>query len=244
LLIAVYLPLHGLWRLFGQWSPWPTHFLRDAGRAAGIDVRIVGTPVRRDVLIVANHLSWLDILILAGASGTRFVAKAEVAAWPVLGFLAGLNRTVYVARGERADVRAQADQIRSGLADRQPVALFAEGTTGDGRGLRPFRASLLAALSPPLPRVVMQPVALDYGVDATLLAWRDTGVGEEMMRVLGLPGRRRVTIRFLAAVDPAQAGDRKALAAIAETRIAAALGLAADAPAQAALSIPRSPSLR
>jgi len=134
LLIGFYLPLHGLWRLCGRWSPWPTRFLREAGWAAGIDVRIVGTPVRRDVLIVANHLSWLDILILAGASGTRFVAKDEVTHWPVLGFLSGLNRTVYVSRGQRADVRAQADHIRSALADGQPVALarrlvaaFAEG---------------------------------------------------------------------------------------------------------------------
>jgi len=227
LLIAFYLPLHALWRLFGRWSPWPTRFLRDAGRAAGIDVRTVGTPVRRDVLIVANHLSWLDILILAGASGARFVAKDEVAHWPVLGFLAGLNRTVYVSRGQRAEVRAQADQIRSALAEGQPVALFAEGTTGDGTVLRPFRASLLAALSPPMPHVVMQPVAIDYGADATLLSWRDTGVGEEMMRVLGLSGRRVVVVRFLAPIDPAAVSDRKALAAEAQARIAAALAIGA-----------------
>ena len=230
LFIAFYLPLHALWRLFRRWSPWPTRFLREAGWAAGIDVRIVGTPVRRDVLIVANHLSWLDVLILAGVSGTRFVAKDEVAHWPVLGFLSGLNRTVYVSRGRRADVRAQADQIRSALADGQPVALFAEGTTGDGIALRPFRASLLAALSPPLPRVVMQPVAIDYGKAAPLLAWRDTGVGEEMMRVLGLPGRRTAVIRFLAPIDPPGAGDRKALASVAQARIATAL-----APADAAV---------
>jgi 1-acyl-sn-glycerol-3-phosphate acyltransferase len=226
LLVAVHLLPHGLWRLVGWRSPWPTRFLRRAGRAAGIDVRIVGRPVRQDVLIVANHLSWLDILILAGASGARFVAKDEVAAWPVLGFLSGLNRTVYVSRGQRADVRAQADQIRSALVDGQPVALFAEGTTGDGRALLPFRASLLAALSPHLPGVVMQPVAIDYGADAPLLAWRDTGVGTEMMRVLGLPGRRRAVIRFLAPCDPARVGDRKALAAAAQTQVAAALGIA------------------
>ena len=223
LLIALYLPLHAAWRLFGRRSPWPICFLRAAGRAAGIDVRSVGTPVGRDVLLVANHLSWLDILILAGASGARFVAKDDVARWPLLGFLAALNRTVYVARGRRAEVRAQAEQMRSALADGQPVALFAEGTTGDGIALLPFRASLLAALSPPLPRVVMQPVAIDYGAAAQLLAWRDTGVGEEMMRVLALPGRRSAVIRFLAPIDPAAAGDRKALAMQAQTRIADAL---------------------
>jgi 1-acyl-sn-glycerol-3-phosphate acyltransferase len=235
LLVAIHLPLHGLWRLIGRRSPWPTRFLRRAGRAAGIDVTIAGTPVRGDVLIVANHLSWLDILILAGASGARFVAKDEVAGWPVLGFLSGLNRTVYVLRGQRADVRAQADQIRAALADGQPVALFAEGTTGDGITLLPFRASLLAALSPALPRVVMQPVAIDYGANATVLAWRDTGVGEEMMRVLGLPGRRTAVIRFLTPSDPARIGDRKALALEAQTAVAAALDVGSGSPGPAPL---------
>ena len=244
LLVALHLPLHGVWRLFGRWSPWPTRFLRAAGRAAGIDVRIAGTPVARDVLLVANHVSWLDILILAGASGARFVAKDEVAGWPVLGFLAGLNRTVYVSRSRRADVRAQADQMRSAIGDGQPVALFAEGTTGDGRTLLPFRASLLAALSPPLPGVVMQPTAIDYGPAAPLLAWRDTDVAAEMMRVLALRGRRTAVIRFLAPIESTACGDRKALAALAETRIAVALGWADGASAQAALSMPRSPSLR
>jgi len=76
----------------------------------------------------------------------------------------------------------------------------------------------------------MQPVAIDYGTAAPLLAWRDTGVGEEMMRVLGLPGRRTAVIRFLAPIDPPGAGDRKALASQAQARIAAAL-----APADAAV---------
>ena len=121
---------------------------------------------------------------------------------------------------ERTDI---GQKFQVATAEGQPVALFAEGTTGDGVGLRPFRASLLAALSPPLPRVVMQPVALDYGADAPRLAWGDTGIGEEMMRVMGLPGRRTVVVRFLAPIDPAASDDRKALALHAERQIAAAL---------------------
>ena len=226
LLLAVHLPLHGLWRLFGLRSPWPTRFLRRAGRAAGVDTRIVGTPVRRNVLMVANHLSWLDILILAGASGARFVAKNEVAAWPLLGFLAGLNRTIYVARSQRAEVRAQADMVRTALADDQPVALFPEGATGEGIALRPFRASLFSAVKPSPPGLLLQPVAIDYGADVPSLVWRDTSMGEEMMRVLGLPGRRTATLRFLDSIAPSACGDRKALAKEAQSRIAAALGRA------------------
>ncbi len=224
LLLVVHLALHGLWRLFGARSPWPTAFLRRAGRAAGVDVSVTGNPVRRNVLLVANHLSWLDILILAGVTGTRFVAKDDVARWPLFGFLSGLNRTVYVSRSQRAEVRVQAELLRSALAEPQPVALFPEGGTGEGRVLRSFRASLLSALFPPIPGVVVQPVAIDYGADVPSLIWRDTSMGTEMMRVLGLAGRRKAMIRFLEPISPGDCGDRKLLASEAQARIAAALG--------------------
>lgn len=224
LLLAIHVPLHGLWRLFGLRSPWPVRFLRYAGRAAGAEVQIVGRPVRSHVLLAANHLTWLDILILAGASGARFVAKDDVARWPFFGFLAGLNRTVYVARSKRGEVREQCEQLRTALAEGTPLALFAEGGTGDGTAIRPFRASLFAALLPPQPGVVLQPVAIDYGRDTPDIAWsgRGNSMGNEMMRVLGLPGRRKVTLRFLDPLHPAGWTDRKLLAAEACERVAAA----------------------
>ena len=227
LLLIVYLVLHGLWRLFGRFSPWPTVFLRRAGHAAGVDVRVTGAPVRHNVLLVANHLSWLDILILAGVSGTRFVAKDDVARWPLFGFLSGLNRTVYVSRSQRAEVRAQADLLRAALAEGQPVALFPEGGTGEGRVLRTFRASLLSALFPPMPGLLVQPVAIDYGADVPSLIWRDMSMGAEMMRVLGLAGRRTAVIRFLDPISLTENSDRKALAREAQDRIADALGWSA-----------------
>ncbi|WP_019832285.1 lysophospholipid acyltransferase family protein [Sphingomonas sp. PR090111-T3T-6A] len=223
-LLAVHVPLHGLWRLFGRRSPWPTSFLRLAGRAAGADVRIVGTPLRSHVLMATNHLTWLDILVLAGASGARFVAKDEIARWPLFGFLAGLNRTVYIARKKRGEVREQAGLVREALAEGCPVALFAEGGTGDGQGVKPFRASLFEALLPPVPGIRLQPVAIDYGRDTPDLAWdRGIGMGREMMRVLGLPGRRKVTIRFLDPIDPSGWADRKALAIEARERLVTAM---------------------
>src|SRR5690349_14713282 len=124
--LLVCLPLHYLWRLVRRRSPWPRRFLALVARAAGMKVRVVGAPLERDVLFLANHLSWLDILVLAGASGTAFVAKAEVAETPVVGWLAGLNDTVFVARAERSAVRGQADSLRSALGRGQPVALFPE----------------------------------------------------------------------------------------------------------------------
>jgi 1-acyl-sn-glycerol-3-phosphate acyltransferase len=225
LLLLIHLPLHGLWRLFGARSPWPRRFLGAVGRAAGADMRIAGTPILRDVLIVANHLSWLDILLIADACGARFVAKEEVSRWPAIGWLAGLNDTVYVARAERGRVHEQADRLRGAIEEHTPVTLFAEGGTGDGRTLGPFRASLLAALLPPMPGVLLQPVAVDYGAEAPLVAWEgDLPVGAEAMRLLGLPGRRQAVLRFLPPIDPATLPDRKALAAAAHAALREALG--------------------
>jgi 1-acyl-sn-glycerol-3-phosphate acyltransferase len=222
--LLVCLPLHYLWRLLRRPSPWPRRFLGWVARAAGMRVRTAGVPLERDVLFLANHLSWLDILVLAGASGTAFVAKAEVAATPVVGWLATLNNTVFVARAERTAVRGQADALRTALASGQPVALFPEGTTDGGPDILPFRASLLAALFPPLPGVKVQPVALDYGPAAHDLAW----IGDEsglanVRKVLARRGTTPVTVQFLAPVDPAT-GDRKALARAARDEIVEALG--------------------
>jgi 1-acyl-sn-glycerol-3-phosphate acyltransferase len=225
LLLVLHVPLHYLWRALRLRSPWPRRYLRSAGHAAGADVRIVGQPLTRDVLIVANHISCLDILILAGATGVRFVSKSEVERWPFVGWLAGLNRTVYVARTERGRVQEQATRLAEAIGEHQPVALFPEGGTGDGRTLGPFRASLLAALVPPPPGVRLQPVVIDYGREAPLIAWnQDTGIADETWRLLCMPGRRQVTLRFLDPIDPLTLPDRKALAAAARGAMIETLG--------------------
>jgi 1-acyl-sn-glycerol-3-phosphate acyltransferase len=232
-IVALFLacvPLHYLWKLVGRPSPWPPRFLAWVARAAGMRVKAVGTPLPRDVLFLANHLSWLDILILAGASGTAFVSKDEVAAWPLIGWLASLNNTVFIARSERKDVRNQADALRRALGRGQPVALFPEGTTDGGPNILPFRASLLASLFPPLQGVKVQPVALDYGAAAHDIAW----IGEEsakdnVIAVLKRRGTNLVTVHFLEPVDPVAAGDRKTLAERSRSEIIAALE-ASEAP--------------
>lgn len=225
LLLAFYLPPHGLWRLVGASSPWPRRFLSSAARAAGADVRIVGTPLRGPVLYAANHLSWLDILVLAGATGTRFVAKGEVEGWPLIGWLATLNRTIFVARAERGRVQEQAEALRIALGETQPVTLFPEGRTSDGLQMLPFRASLFAAVTSAPGRLQVQPVAIDFGAEAPMVAWPDEfSAGADMMRLMALPGRRHVTLHFCTPIDPALLPDRKAVAAMAQARVAEALG--------------------
>ena len=222
--LLVCLPLHYLWKLLGMASPWPRRFLFWVGFVAGVRSRIVGTPLKHHVLFVSNHLSWLDIMVIAGATGAAFVSKDDVADWPVIGWLARLHNTVFVARTERKAVRGQADALRSALASGHPVALFPEGTTAGGTEILPFRASLLASLFPPLPGVRVQPVALDYGEAAHDIAW----IGEESAksnaaRIFARRGTLPVTIHFLEPVEPAEAADRKMLAQRSRAEIVEAL---------------------
>jgi len=219
--LALLLPLHGVWRLVRAPSPWPRLFLKLSARIVGARVRVVGRPLRRDVIFVANHVSWTDILALAGATGTAFVAKGELATAPLVGWLCGLNRTVFVRRESRLDIGAQVDEVRAALAEGWALTLFPEGTTGDGLTLLPFKSALFAAVDPPPAGTRVQPVRIDYGEATPDIAW----IGDEpgaahVRRVLGRPGDFAATLTFLDPFDPAAYPGRKALAAEARARIA------------------------
>jgi 1-acyl-sn-glycerol-3-phosphate acyltransferase len=220
LVLAGCLTAHGVTRMVRAPSPWPRWFLGAFGRIAGARRTVRGTPLRRDVVFLANHLSWIDIPVLAGATGTAFVAKAELADHPVVGWLCRLNHTLFVRRGDRMGVAGQVSQIAAALTEGWPVTIFPEGTTGDGVALLPFKAALLAALEPPAPGLRVQPVRIDYGPVTTELAW----VGDEpgpahAARVFRRRGRFPVNLTFLEPFDPAEFGGRKAIAAEARRRI-------------------------
>jgi len=218
-LLLTLLPVHGLWRLARRPSPWPRRFLGTCARIVGARPVTMGTPLPRDVVILANHLSWIDILLLAGFANAVFVAKGELRAAPLVGWLAALNDTIFVARGERMAVGAQVNAVRAAIGPR-PVAIFPEGTTGDGMTLLPFKSALLAALDPAPPGVRVQPVAIDYGAATQELAWTggETGVAHAL-RVLRRPGGFTAHLRFLPPIAPA---GRKAIAAAAQQQIEAA----------------------
>ena len=224
--LLVCLPLHYLWRLFGLRSPWPRRWLGWVGRSAGLRVRVLGRPLASHVLFVSNHLSWLDIMAVAGVTGAAFVSRGDVANWPVFGRLARINDTIFVERTERRGVRGQSGQLRAALARGRAVAMFPEATTEGGEQVLPFRASLFQSLLPPLPGVRLQPVAIDYGPAAAEIAWvGDEPAGRNAKRVLSRAGTIAVTLTFLEPIDPAPAQDRKLLAALARERIVAALGI-------------------
>ncbi|KQM67774.1 acyl-phosphate glycerol 3-phosphate acyltransferase [Sphingomonas sp. Leaf17] len=213
--------VHGLWRLVRLPSPWPRLFLGTVARIVGARVRVVGVPLRRDVVFVANHLSWIDILALAGATGSAFVAKAELRGVPLVGWLCMLNDTIFVSREDRLGVVAQIAQIRAAVATGRPVTIFPEGTTGDGHAVLPFKAALLGALDPPAPTGVrVQPVRIDYGAATDDLAWvGDEPGGDHARRVLTRRGSFVATLHFLPPFAPADIGGRKAIAAEARRRI-------------------------
>lgn len=213
---------HGMTRLLGLKSRWPPFFLRNFGRAMGLEVVSVGKPIRANVLYVANHLSWLDILALGGATGAAFIAKNDIAGWPVIGPLARIAGTIFIDRESRRAARGQVDQIGEALLRGRPVTLFPEGTTNDGRSLFPFRAALFASVAPPPDGILVQPIAIDYSVAAAEIAWcGDEPLAPNALKVLGRRGRLTVRLHFLPPL-PASA-DRKQIAAQAQAAIEQAL---------------------
>ena len=142
-----------LWRLArpgGTQGPLPRliHWL--LCRVVGLRVQVVGQPVFGGVSAwVGNHLSYLDVPVLGSLGRMRFVAKQEVAGWPLFGWLAGLQCTVYVGRRAR-DAGVAIERFAEALAAGGVVVLFAEGTSSDGSAVRPFRPSMLQALMAPI----------------------------------------------------------------------------------------------
>ncbi|MDG5747092.1 lysophospholipid acyltransferase family protein [Qipengyuania sp. XHP0207] len=230
-LLLIFVPLHYLYRVFAYGSPFPMLFLRFTARVVGARVKIIGTPLRRDVFFIANHLSWIDILSLAGATGTAFVAKQELAEVPVIGWLCRLNRTVFVKRENRLGVAEQINALREALEDNWSVTVFPEGTVTDGQSLLPFKSSMLSVLEPPPPGVLVQPVMLDYGDNAEEIGW----VGDESglhnaMRIMARSGTFRLRITYLEPFSPEDHRGRKAIAAKAREEIEAALVAALGRP--------------
>ena len=226
LLLAAYIGPHLLSKLMNRGrSPYPRRFLGAAARGFGADVRLAGVPISGKTLLLANHTSWLDILAMGGATGCAFISKHEIGAVPLVGWLADQNHTLYIDRSDRRGSHGQVQRIADKLDGSQPIALFPEGTTSDGRPVLPFRSTLLAAVAPAPVDVSVRPVAISYGDALDEVAWIAGEPGlTNVKRVLGRGGRIPITIHLL---DPLRAtDDRKAMARDAHAAISAALASA------------------
>lgn len=218
--LIVLVPLHYLFRLVKYGSPFPMVFLRIATRAIGARVRVHGVPLRRDVFFMPNHVSWFDIPVLGGITGSAFVARAEIAEMPMLGWMARLNRTVFTQRQDRMSIATTINALREAVADTWSVVIFPEGTLTDGHSLLPFKTSMLSVLEPPPPGMLVQPVVIDYGPQAEWIAWLNLESGiENARRIFARPGTFPVDVYFLDPFDPHEFPGRKKIAAQARQQI-------------------------
>jgi lyso-ornithine lipid O-acyltransferase len=212
--------------LFGR-SRWPPRFLAAAAWIVGVRPRVDGEPVGPHSLLVSNHMSWLDILVLGGSVNAAFVAKDELG-HPLLHWLADQNGTVYVKRSHVRGAKDQAVAVARALEGEKPVTIFPETTTGPGTHLLPFRSTLLEAANYAAKDVAIRPLAMDYGAATGDVAWYGESGKNNVLRILGRRGTLPVVVHALPPLD--RSGDRKQLAQQARLVIAARLGFKLDAP--------------
>ena len=190
-----------------------------------VRLEVAGEPMSRPGAIVSNHVSWIDILALGTASRSFFVAKAEVARWPVIGLGASLLGTAFVTRS-RGDAAAQRMLFEERLRDGHRLVFFPEGTSTDGHRVLPFKSTLFAAFfsEEADPAAHMQPVTVAYhapeGEDPRHHGWwGDMGFGGHMIKILSRPRNGTVRLTFHPPKRIADFPDRKALAAHAESAV-------------------------
>lgn len=184
----------------------------------GLQLRVIGTPCQQPrTLYVSNHSSWLDILVLGATLDARFVSKAEVASWPLIGWVAKLGRSIFVSRN-RGRTGSEVQDLRARIEAGDSIILFPEGTTSDGARVLPFRSSFFS-VADAAERI--QPLALVYdrlgGLpvgrrDRPLFAWYgDMETGSHAWKLLRRTGTR-VTVVLDQSFTPDAVPDRKALA--------------------------------
>lgn len=201
----------------------------------GVRIREVGTrSTASPALILSNHVSWLDICVISALSPVVFVAKSEVAGWPVFGWLAKLQRTVFINRQARHQTGAATREIAGRLLGGDAVVLFAEGTSSDGTRVLPFRSALVGAVHHALgnsarhTKITVQPMSVAYigfgGVPIgralrERVAWYgDADLMPHLARVLA-SGAVDVTVSWGEAIAYDISADRKAIAREAEKSV-------------------------
>lgn len=223
-LVYPWLPLAWRLALKKRWS-------RRLLAILGIRLETPQAPLPAASLIVANHVSWLDIYLINAVQPSAFIAKAEVRQWPLIGWLCAHTDTVFLERGSRSHAKVVNGQIAALFQAGQRVALFPEGTTTDGRQLLPFHAALLQpAIDAGRP---ITPLALTYrtaaGQSQTAPAYAgDTTMWQSLLAILAARGDIRVSLHPAPALETTEGLHRRELAATARSSIACRLELPKD----------------
>jgi 1-acyl-sn-glycerol-3-phosphate acyltransferase len=227
-------PVFGLRRPL---TPRITRFVcRNALRMMGLRLTVAGTPMTERGAVVANHASWLDIFVLNATDCLYFVAKAEVARWIGIGWLARATGTVFIAR-RGTEAKAQERLFRERLQAGHRLMFFPEGTSTDGQRILPFKSTLFAAfLADGLKdNLHVQPVTVTYrapdGSDPRLYAWwGDMEFAGHMARVMAQSPQGSVEVTYHPPLRVADFPDRKQLAATAEAAVRTAFPPAIPGP--------------
>jgi 1-acyl-sn-glycerol-3-phosphate acyltransferase len=198
-------------------------------RALGVLVRVSGR-VQPGCLLVANHVSWLDVPVLGAQAQIGFLSKAEVRDWPLVGWMSAVAGTLFIQRGANQTGEI-ADRIGEGLALGRTLAIFPEGTTTDGREVRRFHPRLFAIAQQP--GLGIQPVAIAYrrgedlGPDPSVAFVGEDTLIANLLRVIRHPNLV-AELSLLPPIYPAQGEDRRAIANRTRVAIVEALGLPAQ----------------
>ncbi len=223
LLRLVERPLHGLHR---PWTPYIAQFVcRSAFRILGIAYQAHGARMEQPGAVVANHSSWLDIFTLNASKRVYFVAKAEVARWPAIGWLARATGTVFIRRDAR-DAAQQREVFETRLKIGHKLLFFPEGTSTDGLRVLTFKPTLFAAFFSDGLRDLLwvQPVSVIYrappGETARFYGWwGDMDFSSHILKILAAPKQGSVEVYWHAPLRVADFPDRKAIASASEKAV-------------------------
>jgi 1-acyl-sn-glycerol-3-phosphate acyltransferase len=181
-------------------------------RVLGIETSVLGT-IPQSGLLVCNHLSYLDILVIAAVIPSRFVAKSEVVRWPLLGWFARQAGTIFVERAKRTQAKRSAVEIEQALAEGSLVVLFPEGTSSGGETVLPFKSSLLQAAAgkaqPALTAGAISYELADGDAVEEVCYWKDSTLVPHLINLLS---KRRVLALLRLAETAHRTTDRKLLA--------------------------------
>ncbi|SFZ84889.1 lyso-ornithine lipid acyltransferase [Devosia enhydra] len=216
------------------WHILPRLFHRLGAIFLGLRVRVIGQPnAGKPTLITANHISWTDIIAIGSVADVSFVAKQEVGRWPFVGFMASLQKTIFVDRTRRSDAGRTTREMGRRMADGGSVLLFAEGQSDIGTHVLPFRSALVGAAQHAMIEagardVAVQPLTIAYthlqGLpvsrnERSLIAWIRSKTTRENIREILSGGVRDVTVAFGLPRPLAEGEDRKAITRAAEADV-------------------------
>jgi 1-acyl-sn-glycerol-3-phosphate acyltransferase len=233
--MIVFVPLQFVFTRLGlDWNFIPRWFHWFGCTFLGMQVKVIGTPsTDRPTLIVSNHISWTDIIAVGSKADVTFVAKSEVKNWFFVGFMATLQRTLYVDRKRRGDAHRASQEMGKRMASGGAVLLFAEGQSDLGTHVLPFRSALIGAaqhamLEAGAGEVLIQPLTIAYTklqglpvgrTDRSLIAWIKSKSTKQNLREILTGGTREVTLAFGTPRPLSANSDRKLVAKEAENEV-------------------------